>query len=72
MQLSLYYLHAHETHAYEMHVRKVLGPPTLQTVMWWSICRDLSYKIRGFALRDKRSLWAAALQATLNLGPRVG
>src|SRR5271163_4074849 len=32
-----------------MHVRKVLGSPTLQTVVRWSICRDLS------CLRDKRS-----------------
>jgi hypothetical protein len=46
---------AHETHAYEvhtleMHARKVWGeisrPPTLQTVVRWLICRDLSYKIR--------------------------
>ena len=29
---------------------------TLQTVVRWSICRDLSCKIRLFALRDKRSL----------------
>src|SRR5271170_3967688 len=52
--------HTYEVHALEMHVRKVLGSPTLQTVVRWSICRDLSCKIRVFALRDKRSLWAAA------------
>src|SRR5271155_2494951 len=52
--------HTYEVHALEMHVRKVLGSPTLQTVVRWSICRDLSCKIRVLALRDKRSLSAAA------------
>jgi hypothetical protein len=46
--------HTYEVHAFEMHVRKSLGSPTLQTVVWWSICRDLSCKIRVFALRDKK------------------
>src|ERR1700735_3345101 len=56
-------VHAHETHAYEveMHARNDLGSPDLQTVVRWSSCRDLSCKIRAFALRDKRSLLAAAL-----------
>src|SRR5271156_136709 len=48
--------HTYEVHALEMHARKVLGSPTLQMVVRWSICRDLSCKIRVFALRDKRSL----------------
>jgi hypothetical protein len=44
MRPHAYDVHAHETHAYEidaleMHVRKVLGSPTLQTVVRWSICR---------------------------------
>ena len=51
--------HTYEVHALEMHVRKVLGSPTLQTVVRWSICRDLSCKMRVLALRDKRSLWAS-------------
>jgi hypothetical protein len=59
-EVHTYEVHAYEMHALEIHVRRGLGPPTLQTVMRWSICRDLSYKIRVFALRDKRSLWAAA------------
>jgi hypothetical protein len=65
--------HTYEVHALEMHVRKVLGSPTLQTVVWWSICRDLSCKIRVLALRDKRSLSAAAkdLRHTLNLTPSL-
>jgi hypothetical protein len=29
----------------------------------WSICRDLSYEIRVFVLRDKRSLLAAVREA---------
>jgi hypothetical protein len=56
--------HAYEIHALEMHARKLLGKPprslTLQTAAQWSIRRDLSCKIRVFALRDKRSLWASA------------
>jgi hypothetical protein len=56
-------MHAHEVYAHEMyprkmHARKILAKnfrsPTLQMV-WASICRDLSRKIRGFALREKRS-----------------
>src|SRR5436305_3375411 len=52
--------HTYKVHALEMHVRKVLGSPTLQTVVRWSICRDLSCKIRVLALRDKRSLFPSA------------
>ena len=48
-------VHAHETHVYEIHAlemyaRKVwenpFRSPTLQTVVRWSICQDLSCKIR--------------------------
>jgi hypothetical protein len=48
-------VHAHETHVYEIHAlemyaRKVWGKffrsPTLQTVVQWSICQDLSCKVR--------------------------
>src|SRR2546430_2489084 len=52
-------VHTYKVHALEMHVRKVLGSPTLQTVVRWSICRDLSCKIRVLALREKRSLLTA-------------
>src|SRR5271170_5650156 len=34
--------------------------PTLQTVVLWSICRDLSCKIRVFVLVAGWSLWRAA------------
>ena len=46
-----YEIGACEVHTYEMHARGCL---TLQTVVRWSICRDLSRKIRVFALRDKK------------------
>jgi hypothetical protein len=39
---------------------------TLQTVARWSTCRDLSCKIRVFALKGKRSLWASAMVDMLN------
>src|ERR1700728_4235477 len=57
-QMHVYEVYFHEVYRHEMHVRKVLAKalrfPILQT-MWWSICRDLSCKIRVFALRGKRS-----------------
>jgi hypothetical protein len=62
-QMHAYEVYAYEVYTHEMHARKVLAKtfrsPTLQTV-WWLICRDLGCKIRVFALRDKRSLSAAA------------
>jgi hypothetical protein len=49
-------LYPHEIRALDMHTGMVLGnisrSPTLQTVVRWSICRDLSCKIRVFTLRD--------------------
>jgi hypothetical protein len=48
-------VHAHETHAYEIHAlemharkvwEKIFRSPTLQTVVRWSICQDLSCKIQ--------------------------
>src|SRR6266516_4216010 len=53
-EMHAYEMHAHKTHAYEIHAlemyaRKVLEKisrsPTLQTVVRWSICRDLSCKM---------------------------
>src|SRR2546421_10915782 len=60
--MHAYEVYAHEVNPHEMYARKVLAKtfrsPTLQTV-WWSICRDLSCKLRVFALRVKRSLSAS-------------
>ena len=39
-----------EAHAREIHTYKTNAYPTLQTVVRWSICWDLSW---SFALRDK-------------------
>jgi hypothetical protein len=44
--------------------------PALQTVVRWSICRDLSCKMRVFALRDKRSL-SASVRAAVGRSPCV-
>jgi hypothetical protein len=56
-EMHAYEMHACEAHALEVHARKVWEKtprsPTLQTVVWWSICRDRSCKIRVFAVRDK-------------------
>jgi hypothetical protein len=61
-EMHAYEVPAHEVYPHEMHARKVLvktfRSPTLQTA-WWSIYRDLSYKIRVFTVRDKRSLSAS-------------
>ena len=47
----------------EIHPRKVLGYPTLQTVVRWSICRDLSCKRSLSALRSRRGDKAIMLLA---------
>src|SRR5271163_1670909 len=55
-------VHAHETHAYEIYAREVHAheipahqmhsrPPTLQTVVRWSICRDLSLQNTSFCAK---------------------
>jgi hypothetical protein len=50
-------MHVHDTHAYKIHDHKVHAmrhPPTIASVApWpkrWSICQDLSFKIRVFVL----------------------
>jgi hypothetical protein len=66
-------VYSHEMYARDMHTRKVLGKtsksPTLQTVVRWSICRDLSCKIRVFAPRDSVGCgcrdWLTATPCTL-------
>jgi hypothetical protein len=50
---------AHRMHTREMHAREV--PINHQRLHGWSIFRDLSCKIRVFALRDRRSLSAAPI-----------
>jgi hypothetical protein len=52
---------AHQMHARRMHAREV--QINHQHLHGWSICRDPSCKIRVFALRAKRSLWASAAAA---------
>src|SRR5436305_1214420 len=69
-----YEMHAHETHSYEiqaleMHARKVWGEisrsPTLQIVVRWLVCRDLSCKI----VLAQVSAWAAAISRSSALAP---
>ena len=45
--------HGRTPHRHVLYRRVYSRSPTLQTVVRWSICRDLSCKIRVFALRDK-------------------
>jgi len=41
-EMHAHEVHLREVHALEIHARKGLGSPTLQTVVRWLICRDLS------------------------------
>jgi hypothetical protein len=49
-KLHAHEMHAREVRAYKMHAHKTHAYPT---VVRWSICRDLSCRMRVFALRDK-------------------
>jgi hypothetical protein len=66
--IGVYVMGVHLTDVYFMDVymfpnpkRLLRKPPDPPPHKRWSICRDLSCKIRVFALRDKRSLWASAI-----------
>jgi hypothetical protein len=58
--IGVYLIGTHLIDVYFMDVYIFQNPPPYKR---WSICRDLSCKIRVFALRDKRSLSAAVAAA---------
>ena len=76
-EMNAYEVHAHEVCPHEMHAHKVPRPVRympmrlLQTVVDWSICRDLSCKERVFALVAGSLLRAARAAVTISLMPRA-